>query len=219
VAVEIISAETVVPVEFKDAKQYKPSLWREFKGAIIRETVEAANTELIRGEPLRMDQDADTLNEGQPPSVKVKLQPGNSTLYEFKLRTKQSLLFTPSVYNLNFQIQYKMEDVINHDTVKYQLNVRSPLKALIWGSIAGSYVGTLLRSLHDGAQITFLPKNQFLVSLVSSALLGAVLVIAFARKKDVQPFISIEDFWGGFFVGFLAGYVGKSLLKQILPNE
>jgi hypothetical protein len=41
-------------------------------------------------------------------------------------------------------------------------------------------------------------------------------VVAFARKKDAQPFISIEDFYGGFFVGFSAGYVGKSLLAAVL---
>jgi hypothetical protein len=59
--------------------------------------------------------------------------------------------------------------------------------------------------------------SDFLVQTVAGILLGGVLVVAFVRKKDAQPFISIEDFYGGFFVGFSAGYIGKALLNKVLP--
>lgn len=146
------------------------------------------------------------------------LQPGNTTIYEFKLKTTRSTFFTPAVHNLNAQIQYEMNNTINHDTVKYQLNIRAPQKALIYGSISGAIVGPMLRSIDNTSGLPSLISQNFLVTAFASVLLGAVLVIAFARKKDAQPFITIEDFWGGFFIGFLAGYVGKSLLNQFLPN-
>lgn len=56
----------------------------------------------------------------------------------------------------------------------------------------------------------------WLIALLGSILLGILLVIAFARKKDTQPLISVEDFWGGIFIGFLAGYQGQALLDQVI---
>jgi hypothetical protein len=38
------------------------------------------------------------------------------------------------------------------------------------------------------------------------------------HRADTQPLISVEDFWGGVFVGFVAGYLGSSVLSQVLPT-
>ena len=43
-------------------------------------------------------------------------------------------------------------------------------------------------------------------------------VVLFARKKDVQPLIAIEDFWGGIAIGFLVAYSGPQLIKNLLTN-
>jgi hypothetical protein len=42
------------------------------------------------------------------------------------------------------------------------------------------------------------------------------------RKKDVQPFLTIEDFWGGILLGFLVGTNGQmflGLIKIFQPKE
>ena len=36
------------------------------------------------------------------------------------------------------------------------------------------------------------------------------------RKKDVQPFLTVEDFWGGILFGFQVGYSGQQIFKQFL---
>ena len=92
------------------------------------------------------------------------------------------------------------------------------LKALIYGSIAGSIVGSLLRYLYDHSDVKTMFSLQIVGAVVTSVLLACVLVIAFARKKHVKPFITIEDFWGGFFVGFVAGYVGRPMIQSIVPG-
>jgi hypothetical protein len=210
VPVTIVSAQTKVPVDFKDASQSSHSFWKGIWEAAKSEA-DLAKLQVVSGVSI-----SDESNAGLP-QTQVTLQPGNTTIYEFKLRTKQSLFFTPSVHNLNAQVQYEMNGTTNYDTVKYQLNIRAPLKALIYGSLVGSLVGTILRFTHASEQMPEIRTFGFLISLVAGMLLAAVLVIAFARKKDAQPFITIEDFWGGFFIGFLAGYVGKSLLTPLLP--
>jgi hypothetical protein len=155
------------------------------------------------------------------------LQPGNSVVQVFTLKTTRSILFSPSTYNLHMQTEYKIDGAANQDSVEYQLNVRAPLHALIIGSMLGSISGFLLRSVFDPASMQSLTAQPsptvwipWLVALVGNVLLGVIVVIAFARKKDAQPILAIEDFWGGVFVGVLAGYSGKSLLDQFLkaPN-
>ena len=209
VPVKIVSAQTKVPVEFKDSAQvsFLQQIWKKAK-----EETDLEQLGVVTGISF-----GDESKKGEP-QAEVILQPGNTTIYEFRLRTKQSLFFTPAVHNLNAQVQYEMNNTINHDTVKYQLNIRAPLKALICGSVIGSIFGTLLRVIIGKTETSNYFETKFYLPFIAGILVGTVLVIAFARKKDAQPFITIEDFWGGFFIGFIAGYVGESLLDSIIPK-
>jgi hypothetical protein len=47
--------------------------------------------------------------------------------------------------------------------------------------------------------------------LIFSFIAGVVLM----RRKDVQSFITIEDFWGGILIGFVIGYGGIQALQSI----
>lgn len=151
----------------------------------------------------------------------VILQPGNSTVKLFTVRTQAVIFFQPATYNLHLSINYEIDGNRNEDSTPFKLNIRAPLKAIIYGSLAGSIIGYVLRSLyeHAGAAIVFSDAQKnitWLTGLFGNLLLSVIVIVAFARKKDAQPILSIEDFWGGFFVGFLAGYTGKSFLDKIL---
>lgn len=232
IPVRVMSAHTEVPVEFQEVTPQPHWITRMLsKADAIEDAIKdkkqyISATSLSTGDSPAGDAAAEGDKGPSAPPAPVTLQPGNSTLYEFKLRTRHWLFFNPTTYNLNVQVQYEMKGIENHDTVKYQLSIRAPIKAQIYGSIIGSIIGTILHSNHvwEGT-VNHLFDNKFPyvqlivpVRFMASALLAAVLVIAFARKKDTQPFITIEDFWGGFFIGFLAGFVGKSLLNQYLPQ-
>ncbi len=64
-------------------------------------------------------------------------------------------------------------------------------------------------------------KSAFaaLVSVVLSVVLSTIVIVAFARKKDAQPFMSVEDFYGGLFVGFLVGYNGDSWVHFVVDGN
>ncbi|MFH0728113.1 MAG: hypothetical protein V2B19_17450 [Pseudomonadota bacterium] len=154
------------------------------------------------------------------------LQPGDSTVMVFTLRTKHSLLFSPSVYNLHFQVQYQTDGTAHHDAIDYKLSVRASLWAIILGAAIGSTGGYLLKDIFQVnglmslvANPTLIKTVEWILKLLGSVLLGMVAVIAFARKKDSQPIFTIEDFWGGLFVGVTAGYMGKSFLDQVLGSS
>jgi hypothetical protein len=153
----------------------------------------------------------------------VELQPGNSTVRVFTVRTVNALFFVPSLYNLNIEVEYKIDEKTNHDTVAYEISVRAPLGAIITGPVIGSVLGYLVRIGLDSKILiellteatTKAPHIRFWAGLVTAILIGGVVVVAFARKKDAQPILSIEDFLGGLFVGFLSAYGGEGLLKQV----
>jgi F0F1-type ATP synthase assembly protein I len=231
VPVTILSVETQLPIEFEEPYR-KPVIqgtWQKTKHIFVSEYNDALEKGLQRvrahslsAGPLNNPEpgkDALTGNEqnaGDGTGHADVLQPGNSILNEFTVRTRQTNLFTPSVYCFHMQIAYEMDGRVNHDTAKTFLNIKAPISAMGLGAALGAVVGTLLKYF-DQTQPQ-LAVSGLIVAMCSSILIALVLVVAFARKKDAQPFITIEDFYGGAFVGVLAGFSGYALLHQVLSG-
>ncbi len=55
------------------------------------------------------------------------------------------------------------------------------------------------------------PHKYYLLVLIS-----LIVIVAFARKSSIQQVVSVEDFWGGVFTGFLVGYTGEEFIKSVL---
>jgi hypothetical protein len=112
------------------------------------------------------------------------------------------------------------------DTTWLQLNIRAPLRAILYGALTGSLFGFLLPDLSGERAVmtlfatthTIQSASSYLLSLMTAMMIAGIAVVAFARKKDAQPILSVGDFWGGVFVGFLARYTGKSFLDKALEG-
>lgn len=192
---------------------------------VIRQAIEQPNADPAAVQRAILDEVKHRLREmNAARRAPVILQPGNSTVHAFTLKTTQAVFFTPSSYNLSIQVEYEIDSNVNQEAISYRLDVRAPIKALIFGSVIGSVMGYLVKDIYDHKSLVgLLQKRDALgglswgIALLGAVLLGVLLVIAFARKKDTQPLISVEDFWGGVFVGFMAGYMGSSILDQVIP--
>jgi hypothetical protein len=147
--------------------------------------------------------------------IPLTLQPGDSIVKQFILRTKSWLFFTPLAHTLQIQVRYAVDDRDHLDTVRYELTIQAAITATMVGAVAGGLAGGIARLLGDiqggavniGAQI---------MSLLLAVIFSAMTVVAFARKSGVQQIVSIEDFWGGLFLGFLIGYLGQDFAMGIL---
>jgi hypothetical protein len=218
--VTLLGVSLPISAEFRDkdepATGVLPSLKESFQQGLKKGILESQGRILLA-------QNVAPAASPDTAAAEIVLQHGNSALKRFTLRTLKSTLFMPAAYNLEFQVEYRIDGLVNQDTIQHQLNIRAPLGAVLRGAVCGAIVGSLLHTLY-GFQGNPNPSLQlhewigFFLQTAAGILLGAVLVVAFARKKDAQPFISIEDFYGGFFVGFSAGYVGQSLLQNVLPH-
>jgi hypothetical protein len=55
--------------------------------------------------------------------------------------------------------------------------------------------------------------------LLLSMILSSIVVVAFARKSGVQKIISVEDFYGGLFIGFLVGFSGPGYALKLIGSQ
>ncbi len=148
------------------------------------------------------------------PSSPTVLQAGNSTTRVFTLCSRERVWFRPASYRLQLEVEYEIDGVVNVDTIEHVLPVKASLNSMIWGSIVGGLAGWGARfgaTAHWG--------YSDLAGIGVSLVLSAMTVVLFARKKDVQPVIAVEDFWGGIAVGFLVSYSGSSLLTDLTAGS
>lgn len=195
----------------------------------IKKIVDAAKskkepeTEIKEGMVKLFEGKIDELKKKSTPEV--LLQPGNSTVHVFTIKTNKSVFFSPSTYKLHMEIEYEAESAIHRDIIEYSLSVATSMGSMMFGAAAGSFLGyivkdiftekTLMSAITVGGVGNILPSC---LVLIANIILGVVSVIIFARKKDVQPILAIEDFWGGILIGFIVGYTGKTFVEKILPS-
>jgi hypothetical protein len=86
------------------------------------------------------------------------------------------------------------------------------------GAVIGGIIGGFARLLSD-IQAGKVNLSAQLLSLLLAVILSAITVVSFARKSGVQQIVSVEDFWGGLFLGFLIGFFGQNFaLNLITPS-
>ncbi len=149
----------------------------------------------------------------EPEGPGKPLQPGNSTTNAFTIKSRHGILFKPSTYKLNIEIEYEIDGVSNIDTIEHTLNVRSSMPSMMCGAAIGASFGWFV---NKGSNLAF--DLQGLSSFLSSLILSMFSVVLFARKKDVQSFISIEDFWGGIAIGFMISYSGHQVINNLFKT-
>lgn len=138
--------------------------------------------------------------------IPATLQPGDSVVRQFVLRTRRWLFFTPLSHAFQMQVNYSVDGVDHSDTVPYQLSISSTLLATTIGAITGSVLGATLRTITSlGASQTLFPA---FTGVLAAILASIAVVVAFARKSNAQPMVSVEDFWGGALIGVSVGYFG-----------
>jgi hypothetical protein len=142
-------------------------------------------------------------------TLPVRLQPGDSVVRQFVLRTRSRIFFRPLSHSFQIQVSYSVDDEDHTGTIPYQLTIQAALGSISAGSVVGAVLGTLVRSLShpNTASISTHPVT-ILQALAVSVMASIAVVIAFARKSSAQPLVSIEDFWGGLVIGFTVGYFG-----------
>ena len=147
-------------------------------------------------------------------SAVTVLQPGNSTTRTFTIRSRLGMRFRPSRYKINIEIAYEIESVPNRETLSYSFQVRAPLASVLAGGLIGGAIGWFAK---NGTHAMWGWETG--LNALAAMLLAFMGVLLLARKRDIQPVVSIEDFWGGLTVGFLVAYSGSGLISQLIGTS
>ncbi len=152
--------------------------------------------------------------------IPIVLQPGNSVVKQFIFRTRSWLFFTPLTHKLQIQVQYGVDERDHLYTVPFDLTIQAEIKAVMTGAVIGSGIGGIARLLSDiKSNSGAVSANAGFLSILLAIILSAITVVSFARKSGAQQIVSVEDFWGGLFLGFLIGFLGQEFaLNLITPN-
>jgi hypothetical protein len=148
------------------------------------------------------------------PTLPTNLQAGNSTTRVFTLRSREQVWFRPASYRLQIEVQYEIGGVVNIDSIDRVLSVKASLSSMLLGSLLGGLAGWAAR---HGTTAALVPADALGAAI--ALILAAMTVVLFARKKDVQPIIAVEDFWGGVAIGFLVAYSGQGLLRGLIGSN
>jgi hypothetical protein len=171
----------------------------------------------------RPEGDARDLDEPES----VELQPRSQTLQSFTLKTRRKILFSPSTYDFAFEAVYEVDGLERRDAAFTQLSIQAPLSAMLVGAAVGALCGQFLRNVsvwnpgvwwESFADAPIAGAAGLIASASTSVIAALVGVVAFGRQKSAQPFITIEDFYGGLFIGFVAGYTGAEFLDMFTPS-
>jgi hypothetical protein len=147
--------------------------------------------------------------------VPVVLQPGDSVVKQFIFRTTSWLFFRPLAHTLNIEVRYSVEGRDHVAAAVFNLVVQAALRATLIGAVLGGVLGGLARALSQ-ADTTHTSLSVRYISIILAAILSAVAVVSLARKSNAQQIISVEDFWGGLFLGFLIGFFGQQFAARFL---
>ncbi len=143
----------------------------------------------------------------------ILLQPDDSIIKQFVFKTKSRWLFTPIALNLEIQVKYGVDYREHLDTVRSELTIQADLMAILAGAILGGITGYAVR--FTLAEPKPDPSAGFLLAII----LSAMVVVAFARKSGVQKIVTIEDFFGGLFLGFVVGYSDPESTLGFIANN
>jgi hypothetical protein len=159
------------------------------------------------------------INNSNYESSFANILPGESFVYSFEAYLPKWLFSPGFTVKFDGRVKYKYKNEVHYSSFSLNFLVRPPIGANIIGAIIGGVLGTSAKWL----QGTVTSKDMgfditFMTATLLSIILGIVMVVFSSRRTgEVQPILTIEDFWGGMLAGFLVGYLGHEFFGKVVP--
>lgn len=181
--------------------------------AVTESPVEYEKTnEKIRGASLIRE-----LNES------IEAQSTYSEIFYFKAGWSGGLRPRPDTYTIYCDVTYELDTKIYHHQLSIDISIFPSFGSMLAGTLIGGVLGTFLKEILSKENImkdilaNGLPATvgPVIPILFSNLIIGFIVLVLLMRKQDVQPFVTIEDFWGGILVVFITSYTSSQILDQL----
>jgi hypothetical protein len=149
------------------------------------------------------------------------VQPKNAYRVDFNLKAGWSggLRPRPDTYKISAVVDYNCQGKKLFKQINIEISIFPSLGSMLAGTLVGSLLGSSVNAISPHIQNNKIPLpglEIIIPQIFANLILGFIVGITLMRKKDVQPFLTVEDFWGGILLGFLVGYSGQQFLKQFI---
>jgi hypothetical protein len=219
-----------LPVTIQEQKTGQQSLWTRILKYFEKHGAGKTSTPNISSTPdtrsvriVEMNEKIQGASLIHEPNTPVQPKTAYSEIFYLKAGWSGGLRPRPDTYTISCDVTYELEGKSFHNRTSIDISIFPSLGSMLVGTIVGSVLGTLVKELltrkelmHEfqilGWEGTILPVFPI---LFTNVILGFIVAVVLMRKKDVQPFLTIEDFWGGILVGFLTSYTSAQLLGQL----
>lgn|SRR5215208_1618666 len=110
----------------------------------------------------------------------------------------------PDTYIISGEVEYHLNDKLHYKQINIEVSIFPSLGTMLIGTLIGSSLGTIVNAIIPHIQNNKVPipgLEIITLQLFANLVIGFVVAITLMRKKDVQPFLTVEDFLGRYTVG------------------
>lgn len=148
--------------------------------------------------------------------LSIVIHPRSTIVVPVSVKTNSWVLFTPQRFGLNVQITFSHRSIERSQVIATQMDIRPPLSSVLIGTVIGGALGSLVASLNRGNA----SLHEGIINMITSILMSIIAAISLSRRGSGQAFITVEDFYGAFFIGSLIGYGGVTYFERaLMPTQ
>lgn len=228
VPVELRSVSSIFPTEFVDLDaasdrrsdkgilgRLQPFTYVSIGRDIVSQLDPKASSILHDAEKLHRETLGTTQKLQMISSPFLLLEPGDSTTRAFTVKTRLNTQTSSTSFAVQFAIEYREGPRLHSESAEKTFFLRASMQMILLGAAIGSAAGFLLKNGSNLKVSTMQELLGILFEIGLTIITAFMTVVLLARKKDVQPLITVEDIWGGIAVGFLVTYSGSSLFDRL----
>ena len=103
----------------------------------------------------------------------------------------------PDIHIVSVTIVYKQNNIRMQEQMNIPISIFPSFSSMIIGTLVGGLLGTLAGERFMSADPSFSLSPTIVPILFVNLIFLFIGGVVLMRRKDVQSFITIEDFWGG----------------------
>ncbi|MCZ7400652.1 MAG: hypothetical protein O8C61_00345 [Candidatus Methanoperedens sp.] len=165
--------------------------------------------------------DAEIKKEG---TNTLKATHNNNLLYLKLIEEKHEAILTINCNEIEILVAnkedgkwniYRNNEEFARVTKVEEIEILASMRSILSAGALGALFGTFARIIIKDPNTPFL-SQPILGEFILAAILSIFAITALARRAGTQTIITIQDFWGGLFIGFMVGYAGHDYIDNLI---
>ncbi len=161
---------------------------------------------------------ADGENQLEDYDGNLQLGPGDTLVHMFTIHTSHWFFSSTEEREVQLVVSYVVADIQRRQAETIKFTTRTRVISPILGSIVGGFLGCACKTFVANQGTVNASWDLGWQSIVS-IVFAIVATLMVTRRLGTQSVFTVEDVYGGFFLGFLVGYLGRDFFESLIPAQ